>query len=158
GRMGAYTDAIALAQMTGQPADINAVRRYTSRPGVSLNLEQQVTPDLGVFARAGWADGNLEPWDFTDIDRTLQLGVSISGKLWDRPDDRVGIAGVLNGISGVHEAFLNAGGLGILVGDGQLPHPGLEKIVEAYYSYALSSSAKLSFDYQFIGNPAYNTE
>jgi high affinity Mn2+ porin len=158
GRMGAYADAIALAQMTGQPADINAVRRYTSRTGVSLNLEQQVTADLGVFARAGWADGNVEPWDFTDIDRTLSAGVSISGNRWGRPDDRVGIAGVLNGISGVHEAFFNAGGLGILIGDGQLPHPGLEKIIEAYYSYALFPSTKLSFDYQFIGNPGYNTD
>jgi high affinity Mn2+ porin len=158
GRMGAYADAIALAQMTGQPADINAVRRNTSRPGVSLNLEQQVTEDVSVFARAGWADGNVEPWDFTDIDRTVSAGVSISGKQWGRPDDRVGIAGVVNGISGIHEAFFNAGGLGILVGDGQLPHPGLEKIIEAYYSYALSSSTKLSLDYQFIGNPGYNTD
>src|SRR5262249_32480540 len=100
GNMGSYADAILLANATGQPADINAVRKYQSRPGVSLNLEQQVREDVGVFARAGWADGTKEPWDFTDIDRTLQLGVSISGKQWGRPDDRVGIAGVLNGISG----------------------------------------------------------
>ena len=71
GRAGSFQDAIALALATGQPADINAVRTYTSRPGVSLNLEQQVTETLGVFARAGWADGNVEPWDFTDIDRTV---------------------------------------------------------------------------------------
>jgi len=58
----------------------------------------------------------------------------------------------------VHQAFLNAGGLGILVGDGQLPNPGLEQIVEMYYSYALSASTKVSFDYQFIANPAYNTD
>jgi high affinity Mn2+ porin len=158
GRMGAYADAIALAAMTGQPANINAVRRYTSRPGVSVNLEQQVTQDLGVFARLGWADGQVEPWDFTDIDRTVSAGVSLSGKQWGRPDDKVGIAVVINGISSVHEAFFNAGGLGILIGDGQLPHPGLEKIIEAYYSYALTPSTKLSLDYQFIANPGYNTD
>jgi len=158
GRMGNYQDAINLAAITGGPADINAVRTYTSRPGVSLNLEQQLTDTMGVFARAGWADGNLEPWDFTDIDRTLQGGVSITGKQWGRPDDTVGIMGIINGISGVHEAFLNAGGLGILVGDGQLPNPGLERIIEAYYSYALSSSTRLSVDYQFIANPGYNTD
>jgi high affinity Mn2+ porin len=39
-----------------------------------------------------------------------------------------------------------------------LPHPGLEQIVEAYYSYAISSSMRLTFDYQFIANPAYNTD
>ena len=32
--------------------------------------------------------------------------------------------------SSVHEAFFSAGGLGILIGDGQLPHPGLEQILE----------------------------
>ncbi len=158
GSMGSYADSIALAQATGQPADINAVRKYQNRPGVSLNLEQQVTADLGVFARAGWADGTKEPWDFTDIDRTVQAGVSFSGKQWGRPDDRVGIAGVINGISGVHQAFFNAGGLGILIGDGKLPNPGLEKILETYYSYALSPSTKLTLDYQFIDNPAYNTD
>jgi len=158
GRAGEFQDAIDLAAVTGQPADINAVRTYTSRPGVSLNLEQQVSENWGVFARAGWADGNVEPWDFTDIDRTVSGGVSISGKQWSRPDDTIGIAGVVNGISSVHEAFLNAGGLGILVGDGKLPDPGLEEIIEAYYSYAVSSPTRLTFDYQFIANPAYNTD
>jgi high affinity Mn2+ porin len=53
---------------------------------------------------------------------------------------------------------LNLGGLGILIGDGQLPNPGLEQVFETYYSYALSSVSHLSFDYQFINNPAYNTQ
>jgi high affinity Mn2+ porin len=158
GRAGSFQDAIDLALASGQPANINAVRMYTSRPGVSLNLEQQVSENWGVFARAGWADGNVEPWDFTDIDRTVSAGVSINGKQWGRPDDTIGIAGVVNGISGAHQAFLNAGGLGILVGDGQLPNPGLEQIVEMYYSYALSASSRLTFDYQFIANPAYNAD
>jgi high affinity Mn2+ porin len=158
GDAGEFADAIALAQATGMPADINAVRRYVSRPGVSVNLEQQVTETVGVFARAGWADGNVEPWDFTDIDRSASAGVSITGKQWGRPDDTVGVAGVVNGISAVHAAFLNAGGLGILIGDGALPHPGVEGIIETYYSYALTASTKVSFDYQFIANPAYNTD
>ena len=158
GSMGSYSDAIQLARATGQPADIVAVRNYQSRPGASANLEQQVSEDIGVFARAGWADGTKEPWDFTDIDRTMSAGVSVAGKQWGRPDDRVGVAGVINGISSVHEAFFNAGGLGMLVGDGRLPNPGLEKIFEAYYSYSVSASTKLSIDYQFIDNPAYNTD
>jgi high affinity Mn2+ porin len=158
GRMGAYQNAIDLAQITGQPADINAVRTYTSRPGVSINLEQQVSETLGVFARAGWADGTREPWDFTDIDRTVSAGASFNGKDWGRPDDTIGIAGIINNISGVHEAFFNAGGLGILIGDGQLPNPGLEEILETYYSYAVTQATKVSFDYQFINNPAYNTQ
>ena len=88
----------------------------------------------------------------------LRAASRLNGKQWGRPDDTVGIAGVINGISNVHEAFLNDGGLGILVGDGQLPHPGLEQIIETYYSYAISSSTKVSFDYQLIVNPAYSTD
>jgi len=158
GRAGAFENAIELSQLTGQPADITAVRTYASRPGVSLNLEQQVSETVGVFARAGWADGSIEPWDFTDIDRTLSGGVAFNGKQWGRPDDTIGIAGILNNIAGVHQEFFNAGGLGILIGDGQLPNPGLEQIVEVYYSYALSPSTRLTLDYQFVNNPAYNTD
>jgi high affinity Mn2+ porin len=157
GRAGQFADAIALAAVTGGPADINAVRKYDSRPGLSLNLQQQISDGIGAFARVGWADGNVEPWDFTDIDRTISAGASFSGKLWARPGDTGGIAGVVNSISGVHQAFLNAGGLGILVGDGMLPHPGLEQIIEAYYQLPVSIF-KLTLDYQFILNPAYNTD
>jgi high affinity Mn2+ porin len=163
GDAGSFQDAIALSQqpgpLFGDPTDaLAAVRVYQSRPGVSLNLEQQVNETVGVFARAGWADGNVEPWDFTDIDRTVQAGVSIAGKQWGRPADTVGVAGVINGLAPAHEAYFNAGGLGLLIGDGQLPNYGLEQIIEAYYSYSISSSMKVSFDYQFIANPAYNAD
>ena len=91
------------------------MRTYTSRPGVSMNLEQQVSDTVGVFARAGWSDGNIEPWDFTDADRTVSGGVSLNGKPWGRPGDTIGIAGAINGISPIHQAFFNAGGIGILI-------------------------------------------
>jgi high affinity Mn2+ porin len=157
GRMGRYQDAVQLAASTGGPADIAAVRRYTSRGGISFNAEQRVLPDLGLFARAGIASGDVEPYEFTDVDRTIATGLSLSGERWGRPDDTVGFGGVINGISSAHQAFLNAGGLGILVGDGKLPHPGLEKIIETYYSFALSSW-RATLDYQFIANPAYNRD
>jgi high affinity Mn2+ porin len=159
GRAGLFADAIALAQATGLPADTGQVRNnYNSRPGISVNLEQQITETLGVFARGGWADGTIEPWDFTDADRTASGGVSINGKQWGRPDDTIGIGGVVNGIAGIHQAYFNAGGTGILIGDGQLPHPSVEGIVEAYYSYALTASTRVSVDYQFVANPGYNTD
>jgi high affinity Mn2+ porin len=160
GNAGSFQDAINLAQATGTDPSLALalVRKYQSRPGVSLNIEQQVSQTVGVFARAGWADGNVEPWDFADIDRTVSAGVSIGGKDWGRPDDTIGIAGVINGIAPIHQTYFNIGGLGILIGDGQLPNPGLEQIIEAYYSYALTASTRVSFDYQFIVNPGYNTD
>jgi high affinity Mn2+ porin len=157
GRMGRFEDAIRLANLTGMPADIAAVRRYQSRTGISFNMEQQLSSDLGFFARAGISDGRFETYEFTDIDTTVAAGLVLSGKRWGRPDDTVGLAGVINGISRQHEDFLNAGGLGILVGDGTLPHPGTERIVEAYYSFPVLSW-RATIDYQFIDNPAYNQD
>ena len=157
GRMGSYEDAIALAQITGGPADIAAVREYRSRGGVSANLEQEITSDLGFFMRGGWADGDIEPYEYTDIDRTIAAGLSLNGRPWGRPNDTVGLAGVVNGISPEHVAFLNDGGLGILVGDGMLPHPGPEEIMETYYKLPVYKWY-VTFDYQFIVNPAYNRD
>ncbi len=157
GRMGSFEDAIQLAALTGGPANIAAVRQYQSRGGISMNLEQQLMPNVGLFARAGWADGDKEPYEFTDVDRTIATGLSVSGKQWGRDDDTFGIAGVVNGISSVHQAFLNAGGLGILVGDGTLPHPGKEEILETYYSFPVFA-ARVTLDYQLIVNPAYNRD
>jgi len=157
GRMGRFADAVLLSNLTGQPADIAAVRRYQSRTGISLNAEQQLSPDVGMFARAGWALGDIEPYEFTDIDHTLAAGVTVTGKNWGRADDTFGLAGVVNSISGQHKTFLNAGGLGILVGDGKLTNPGSEQILEMYYSLPVQSW-RLTFDYQLIANPAYNRD
>lgn len=158
GRMGRFDDAIRLAALTGEPADTAAVRRYRRRTGLSFNVEQQIWSDLGLFMRGGIASGDIEPYEFSDIDKTLAGGVAVTGNRWGRPSDTVGVAGILNGISRQHQAYLDAGGLGILVGDGRLPHPGTERIAEPYYSVALSASTRLTFDYQFITNPAYNRD
>ena len=156
-RLGNYNDATALAQLTGQPANIAAVRQYTTRSGIAANFEQQITPVLGVFMRTGLASPNIEPDAFTDIDRTIAGGAVLSGKSWGRPDDVWGVAGIVNNISTSHQIFLNNGGLGILVGDGQLPHPGLEQIIETYYQFPLYAW-HVTFDYQFIDNPGYNRD
>ena len=158
GRMGLLDEAIASAATTGLPVDIAAVRHYRSRGGVSLNAEQEIAAGLGAFVRAGKAAGNVETYEFTDVDRTLAAGLALQGSGWHRPLDTVAIAAVNNAISGVREAYLNAGGLGILVGDGRLPHPGPERIIESYYSAAIFNFAHLTFDYQWLNHPAYNRD
>ena len=158
GRMGRFDDAVSLAHATGDPADVGLVRRYGSRTGLSFDLEQALTSDLGLFARGGVAGGSVEPYEFSDIDRTLSGGLSLGGSAWGRKDDRVALAAVVNQISKAHQAYLAAGGLGILVGDGQLAHPGAERILEGYYSFAVRGPLRISLDYQFIDNPAYNRD
>jgi high affinity Mn2+ porin len=157
-RMALLRDAIAYGEATGLPPDPAPVRRYRRRDGVSLNIEQQLTANIGLFARLGDAGGNVETYEFTDIDRTASLGVSVSGGPWHRPGDTVGIAGVVNALSKDRRQYLAAGGLGILVGDGKLPHAGHEGILETYYELTALSAVHVTLDYQWIGNPAYNRD
>src|SRR5262249_8792575 len=128
-----------------------------SRPGVNLNVDQQLASDVGAFGRIGWATGQVEPYEFTDIDRTASAGLSFGGARWGRPGDSAGVALVFNDITSAHRAYLNAGGVGILVGDGRLPHPGVERIVEAYYRVPFGVW-QVTADYQFIVNPAFNRD
>jgi high affinity Mn2+ porin len=70
----------------------------------------------------------------------------------------VGLVVIDNGISAEREEYLNLGGLGLLIGDGKLPHPGAEQILETYYSAAAFSWVHVTLDYQFVKDPGYNTD
>ena len=158
GRMGLFHDAIALAQASGQPADISLVRHMHQRTGIGLNLQQQLSDDLGFFLRAGYDDPSREPFEFIDADAALSTGLSLKGNRWERNDDTIGFALILNGIARQHETYFDLGGTGILVGDGQLPHPDTEKVLETYYALALNKAVTVTADYQFIADPAYNSD
>jgi high affinity Mn2+ porin len=158
GRMGKFDDAIALGAATGEAPGTALVREYRSRGGFSFDAQQQITGDLGAFARAGVANGDVEPYEFTDIDRTIAVGLSLKGARWGRPDDTAALAGVIDGVSAEHERYLADGGLGILVGDGRLPHPGDERIIETYYDLALRKAVHMSLDYQLVDNPGYDRD
>jgi high affinity Mn2+ porin len=156
GYMGSYDAAVALAQSRAAPADTALVRRYATRPGGAINVQQQIAPDLGAFLRASLNDGSKETFDFTDINESLSLGLSWQGTRWKRPDDTVGLAGVINGISSAARSYFASGGLSVLIGDGALPVYRPEQILETYYKLALAEWAGLSFDYQYLDHPAYN--
>lgn len=136
---------------------MQAIRRQRPKYGFYANAEQAINKDVGVFARASWNDGQNEILSFTDIDRSLSSGVSIKGSSWNRPNDTIGLGAAINGLSGAHRDFLAAGGLGLLIGDGALNYKP-EEIIESYYAYNIAKGAALTFDYQFINNPAYNAD
>ncbi len=158
GRMGRYDDAVALAQARGGVPDTARVRRYASRPGGVLGLEQELGADLGAFARFSANEGAQEAFEFTEINASASAGLSLAGTRWRRPADRLGGAVAVNAMSSAAQRYFAAGGLGILIGDGQLPHYGREKIVETYYAAALGPVITLSADLQRIVDPAYNRD
>lgn len=156
GRMGAYSDAVALAAATGGVPNTALVRRYASRAGIALNIEQHINDDLGIFARASLNDGSKEAYEFTEINRSIAIGAALKGTDWSRPSDTVGIAYVSNTLSQDARRYFAAGGLGILIGDGSLKRYNSEQIIETYYNAAATDWLWLSADYQWILNPAYN--
>ena len=157
-RMAGYQDALDLAAQAGGAPDINAVRTVERvKHGLGLNFEQEISPTVGLFGRASWADGQTETYAFTEIDRSLSGGVSVKGGAFGRARDSLGIAYVRNGLSTAHRDYLGAGGLGFFLGDGALNYRP-ENILEAYYSLNVAKNTLFSADFQRISNLGYNAD
>ncbi len=155
---GDYRDAVVAAAPLGTAPNVLPTRSYTHpKYGFGVNVEQAVTDDLGLFGRAGWNNGQSESWAFTEVDRTLSLGLSVKGTRWGRPNDVYGLAGVMSGLSKDHRDYLAAGGLGFELGDGRLNYAP-EEVLETYYLLGVTKNLFLTVDYQFVDHPGYNAD
>ncbi len=157
--MGDYQEAINLFLEGKTPTpDIVATRQQGSvKYGFGANFEQQVTPSLRLFSRAGWNDGHHESFAYTEVDNTFSLGGDYRGYNWHRDHDKVGLAFVTNGISPEHAEYLKLGGLGFLLGDGTLTY-GRENIFEGYYTAHFWRGVYGAFDLQHVEDPGYNRD
>ena len=157
--MGSYREAIdSFVNMTDPRPDITLHRRAGRvKRGVGVNVVQEVAGVARIFGRLGWSDGDSESFAYTEVESTLEVGGDLGGSLWKRPIDKIGIALVSNGISSAHREYLRRGGLGFLLGDGNLNY-GRETIVEAYYNAHIWRGAFVAGDVQFIVNPGYNAD
>ena len=154
-RMGDYR--LSLAQSPTAP-DVTSTRAYgRTKEGWGLNLDQALSADLVAFARWGWSDGRNESWAYTEVDRSVSAGLTLKGTGWHRPQDRLGVAAVQNGLSPDHKDYLAAGGLGFLLGDGRLNYSP-ERILESYYALGMGRFFTASLDLQRIWNPGYNCD
>ena len=116
-----------------------------------------MTDDLGVFTRISWNDGRTESFAFTEIDRSVAVGANLKGTDWGRGDDTIGLGIAVNALSSEHRDYLAAGGYGFIIGDGKLNY-GREHVLESYYSALVWDPLKITLDYQYIVNPAYNQD
>jgi high affinity Mn2+ porin len=172
--MGSYKAAVALANdpatlaIWGTPANflasandvtggIDDTHALRNTWGFGLNMDQEITKNIGAFSRIGWNSGQNESFEFTDANWTATFGTSIKGERWKQPDDVIGAALIASGISKADQEYLAAGGIGILTGDGALNY-GPEKNVELYYDHKLSKYFRTTVDYQFVDNPAFNRD
>jgi len=157
GRMGAYRDAIELARSTNGTPDTSLVRRVANNAGFAINLEQEISADLGFFLRASANSGRREAYEFTEINRSVSLGFSLRGAAWGRTEDTVGVGAAFNSLSADARAYFAAGGMGILIGDGALNYAP-ERVAETYYSAQLAKQVTLAINYQYLANPAHNRD
>jgi len=156
--MGNYRQAIDAAAGTGMAPDVTLTRAQGRvKRGFATNVIQEIAGVARAFSRLGWSTGDLESFAYTEVENTVIVGGDILGVYWRRPTDRTGLAFVSNGISSDHAAYLAAGGLGFLLGDGYLKYA-RETIVEHYYNLHVWRGLSFAEDIQFIANPGYNSD
>ena len=125
--------------------------------GFGYNVQQELTENLRVFGRFGWNEGQHESFAYTEVDQTVEAGGDYFGRRWHRDQDKVGITVVSNAIKRDHQNYLRYGGLGFLLGDGNLNY-GRETIVESYYNWHAWRGLFYAIDVQHISNPGYNRD
>ena len=164
-RMGIYREALAIAAESGSLPDVAADgRNGRHKYGFGVNGELPLADqgESGLFMRLGWNDGATESFVFTEVDRLASFGGQLSGSHWWRPQDRLGLGLVVEGLSGPHRDYLAAGGAGFLLDDGRLNYAP-EEIVESYYRVQVFDALgrlpvrmQLGPDVQLIRNPGFN--
>lgn len=140
-----------------QAPDLCWVRKPNVKMGIGAYAEQYVARDVGLFARGMYSDGKTEVDAFTATDRSFSVGGLAKGTVWSRPSDLAGLAMNFAWISPPHANYLRLGGIDGFIGDGLIT-PGVENVVDAFYSVNILKSFWLSGDYQHITNPAFNKD
>jgi len=157
--MGSYRQAIdAFLEGRDPKPDVTASRQPGRvKTGVAVNAEYTFPAFVRVFGRAGWNEGDHESFAYTEVNTSAQAGGDLGGALWNRSNDRLGIAIVSNGLSTAHRTYLALGGVGFLLGDGTLRY-GRENIVETYYTAHLWRGVSAAAGLQYIRDPGYNRD
>ena len=132
--------------------DIGNPDKIRKNTAYGISLDQEIIDDIGIFARYGVQDSNVEFW--TDdgnnvvnpdeisypVKAAISGGVSLSGSFWGRGDDLVGLAyGVL--FNNEDSTYFNA-----------VTDSGNETHLEFYYKLGFSDHFTLTPDFQLVTN------
>jgi len=157
--MGDYRQSVQ-QYLSGKIAtpDILPTERFGAvKYGFGLNTEQEVTDRLRVFGRFGWNEDQHESFAYTEVGQTVLVGGDYNGKDWKRANDKVGAAFVSNAIKRDHQNYLHYGGLGFLLGDGNLNY-GRENILEWYYNAHVWRGLYAMGGGSYVDDPGYNRD
>ena len=96
-------------------------------------------------------------YSYTSSDRSISFGSAIKGQRWGRQKDTVGLGYAQSWISKNHVNYLNMGGIDGFIGDGKINYKP-EQVLDIYYQWHVIKSTWLTFDYQYLANPAFNAD
>jgi high affinity Mn2+ porin len=156
GYMADISQINSIAYLTGSyPPQPSWLRNKHTKMGFGINIAQQLAPNIGFFLRAGANNGKFETISYTDTDAAIAGGLVFSGGLWGLTNDAIGLGISTASLSKARAAYLAAGGLGLMIGDGALTF-GSERVIETFYRHQFLEWLEGSLDYQFLANPGYN--
>jgi high affinity Mn2+ porin len=157
--MGIYREAVEAFLAGTDPVPTITLHEHFGalKYGFGYNTEHEITDNFRLFGRFGWNEGQHESFAYTEVDQTVEAGGDYAGARWHRPLDKAGLAFISNAIKRDHQNYLHYGGLGFLLGDGNLNY-GRENIVEGYYNVHFWRGLFYAVDVQHIDNPGYNRD
>lgn len=150
--LGSYSETINDPSLD---ENINLSAKYRYQYGFAVSADQEITKDLGIFTRLSWGQPSTQDYNFTDMSESAAFGAQLTGTEWGRPKDVIGLADTVGGLSKDQQAYYSAGGLGEVIGDGQLSYSP-ENVTETYYNAELCKHVHLTGDFQAVENPGFN--
>ena len=130
---------------------------YRRKISGGVSFDQQVTRDLGIFARASWQDHRVQSFMFTEHDTSISGGAALRGASWGRPADTIGLGTNIGFASAGRRRYMEAGGIGFIIGDGRLRYRP-EWVTEMYYDLRVAPGVNMAANYQLAVNPGFNAD
>jgi len=110
--------------------------------GLGVSFDQELTDDLGVFARYAWQNPDVYASGAGEtLEHAYTVGMQLGGSSWNRKDDVAGL-----GFAAIVPSDDYKNSNSALKGD-------MEKHLELYYSYKVNDHLTISPDLQIVWDP-----
>ena len=135
----------------------DSAHSYATKVGGAIDINYNVSRNWGLFLRYSQDDGKQEDFGYTQADASVNGGALFAMTSLNRPADRLGITSSYNALSRSQRQFLNEGGTGFMLGDGNLNYAP-EIVFEVFYSINFLKHFFLAFNYQNVIHVGYNAD
>ncbi len=135
--------------------------------GFGVSFDQEIAEGVGLFFRYGWRGDDLVGYwngELTNLDfsygfyQTASLGLTLSGALWGREEDELGLGVAWFAVSDDYEDYWEAEGIYVrrLLSDRHMHrHEARDEWhIELYYRFQAGKHLSLTPDFQYTWNPA----